>query len=171
MLNGALKRLVAEPDTATLPGWYIEPPLVIPTTPIRRVSENIPHGVTDAIRALSALAISRRNLVQLFTLLSFVLLVQLTWSVRHEVKLVRAASPPPVHTPLPGTSGGSVSEHEGEHRTLPGTFWLRRGEGRRNLSVIGFAFFVTACCVVVKIATAYIDYGVWSGECGRNPQF
>jgi len=158
-----MKRLASEPETATLPGWVIEPPLVMPTTPIRLISGRAPHEVTDAIRALSALAISRRNLVQLFTLLSFVLLVQLTWSLRREVKLARAVAPASPTPATTATVGGSVSEHETDPPVVPGTFWLKRGELRRNLSVIGFAFFVTACCVVVKIATAYIDYGVWSG--------
>jgi hypothetical protein len=179
MLHGAMQRLASEPDSATLPGWVIERPLVIPTTPIRRISNRAPGYVTDALRALSALAISRRNLVQLFTLLSFVLLVQLMWSLRHELRMARAAlgaSPGAHEAPL----AGSASEHEGErdrererererdreHKSAPpaapGTYWLKRGEGKRNLSVIGFAFFVTTCCVVVKIATAHIDYGVWS---------
>ncbi|KAL7418737.1 dolichol kinase [Cryptotrichosporon argae] len=43
-----------------------------------------------------------------------------------------------------------------------GTFWLRRGEWKRNLSVVGFACIVTACCIGVKIVTAYIGRGIWS---------
>jgi hypothetical protein len=160
-----MMQLSDDPDTATLPGWVIEAPLVIPTTPIRRVSHNVPHGVSDAIRALSALAISRRNLVQLFTLLSFVLLVQLTWSLRREVKLARAALAANLTLAAPPAVGGAVSEHESEPKPpaiTPGTFWLKYGELRRNMTVIGFAFVVTTGCVIVKIATAYIDYGVWS---------
>lgn len=61
---------------------------------------------------------------------------------------------------------GDATDHEAEPKLgpSPGTYWLRQGEARRNLSVIVFAFVVTAGCVVVKIVTAYIDYGVWSGK-------
>jgi hypothetical protein len=159
MLHGALTRLAAEPPTATLPGWTIEQPLIIPGTPIRRITDTVPGPVAlgpegDAIRALSALAIARRNLVQLFTLLSFVLLIQLTHSLRHDIKLARSAPSSPTM--------GSGSESDTPSRPH-GTFWLKRGEWRRNRSVIAFAFFVTGCCVVVKIVTAYIGRGVWSG--------
>lgn len=159
MLHGALTRLASEPESATLPGWVIEPPLVIPSTPIRWISSTVPHNATDAIRALSALAIARRNLVQLFTLCSFVLLVQMTWSLRLEVRLARGIvspgnSPPMATVPLDGDHDQVVKTNS--------TYWLRRGELRRNLSVIGFAFFVTGCCVIVKIVTAYFNRGVWS---------
>ncbi|KAL1411019.1 dolichol kinase [Vanrija albida] len=170
LLHAALLRLSAEPDKAVLPGWVVEEPLVIATTPIRRISATVPRGSSDVTRALSALAISRRNLVQLFTLLSFVLLVQLTWSLRQEV--VRARSSVANGTPTAAsaaadktatdTSDASGKPAAAPHPVLPGTYWLRRGELRRNLSVIGFAFLVTSCCVVVKIVTARIDYGVWS---------
>lgn len=158
MLHGALIRLASEPAIATLPGWVIEQPIVIPTTPIRWISSTVPHTATDAIRALSALAIARRNLVQLFTLCSFVLLVQLTWSLRHEIRLTRGlvtpTSSPPMGTIL-------LDDHDREARSHS-TYWLRRGELKRNVSVIGFAFFVTGCCVIVKIVTAYFNRGVWS---------
>ncbi|BEI81611.1 hypothetical protein CcaverHIS002_0207710 [Cutaneotrichosporon cavernicola] len=148
MLHGALTRLAAQPPTATLPGWAIEQPLIIPSTPVRRITDKIPGPVApgsegDAIRGLSALAIARRNLVQLFTLLSFVLLIQLTHSLRHEIKLA------------PGSESDTPSRPQR-------AYWRKYGEWRRNRSVIAFAFFVTGCCVVVKIATAYIGHGVWS---------
>ncbi|BEI97182.1 hypothetical protein CcaverHIS631_0207710 [Cutaneotrichosporon cavernicola] len=158
MLHGALTRLAAQPPTATLPGWAIEQPLIIPSTPVRRITDKIPGPVApgsegDAIRGLSALAIARRNLVQLFTLLSFVLLIQLTHSLRHEIKLARA---------VPGSpTMGSGSESDTPSRPQR-AYWRKYGEWRRNRSVIAFAFFVTGCCVVVKIATAYIGHGVWS---------
>lgn len=142
MLHASLTRLSSEPGTAVPPSWVIEPPLVNPSTPIRHITPSVPASVSDATKALSALAISRRNAVQLFTLCSFVLLVQLSWSLRHELKRARAAVA------------------AGEEPT--GTYWLKRGEWRRNLAVIGFAFFVTACCLVVKAVTAYIGRGVWS---------
>jgi hypothetical protein len=44
------------------------------------------------------------------------------------------------------------------------TYWLKRGEWRRTKSVVGFAFLVTLCCVGVKIVTALIGRGVWSGR-------
>lgn len=142
MLHAALTRLSSEPATAVPPGWAIEPPLVNPSTPIRHITPSVPSGVSDATKALSALAISRRNAVQLFTLCSFVLLVQLSWSLRHEVRTARAAL----------AAGDEPA----------GTYWLKRGELRRNLSVIGFAFLVTACCLVVKAVTAWVGRGVWS---------
>lgn len=141
MLHAALTRLSSEPDTAVPPGWVIEQPLVNPSTPIRHIT-GVASSVSDATKALSALAISRRNAVQLFTLCSFVLLVQLSWSLRHELKRAKAS-----------VAAGEESS---------GTYWLKRGELRRNLAVIGFAFFVTACCLVVKAVTARIGHGVWS---------
>lgn len=145
MLHAALTRLSSEPETAVPPAWVIEPPLVNPSTPIRHItgiSASMGDKIGDATKALSALAISRRNAVQLFTLCSFVLLVQLSWSLRYEVKRAKA------------------SIAAGEEPS--GTYWLKRGELRRNVSVIGFAFFVTACCLVVKAVTARIGRGVWS---------
>ncbi|KLT40066.1 hypothetical protein CC85DRAFT_287856 [Cutaneotrichosporon oleaginosum] len=158
MLHGALTRLAAQPPKATLPGWTIEQPLLIPSTPVRRITDTIPGVLApgaegDAIRALSALATARRNLVQLFTLLSFVLLIQLTHSLRHEIKLTRTA---------PGSPTMSSGSESDTPMRPHGTFWLKRGEWRRNRSVIAFAFFVTGCCVVVKIGTAYIGRSVWS---------
>lgn len=139
LLHAALTTLASGPDSAVPPGWMIEEPLVFPLTPIRRLAGRPPLHPTDAIRALSALATSRRNLVQLFTLCSFVLLVQLAWSLRLELKLSKA-------------------EFDGS------TYWLRRGELRRSSSAIGFGFLVTAGCLVVKVVTAYIGRGVWSGK-------
>lgn len=141
LLHAALSTLASAPESAVPDGWMIETPLVLTSTPIRTVSGRTALAPTDAIRALSALATSRRNLVQLFTLCSFVLLVQLSWSLRLEFKL-----------------------HRNGDRSDGGTYWLRRGEWKRNGSVVGFAFLVTGGCLVVKIFTAYIGRGVWSGE-------
>jgi hypothetical protein len=115
--------------------------------------------------------------VQLFTLCSFVLLVHLVWSLRLEVqqaKLATQLSSAP--TPTYATSammdrdvietrsahgGGTVSGSSAAG--VSGTYWLRRGEWRRTRSVVGFSFVVTGGCVLVKIATAFIGRGVWSG--------
>jgi dolichol kinase len=154
----------------------------------RRYSERVDHRVPIstrfhahpaaprvAIRALSALVTSRRNLVQLFTLCSFVLLVHLAWSLRLEVRLIKRASQPP-ETPASSTmerdsseprhaTGGSSAMSSSPNPTaVSGTYWLRRGEWRRTKSVVGFSFLVTGGCVVVKIVTALIGRGVWSGE-------
>jgi len=142
LLDAALTTLASVPDSAIPHGWMIEAPLVLQSTPIRRVAKGLLLEPTDTIRALSALATSRRNLVQLFTLCSFVLLVQLSWSLRLESRL-----------------------HEKTGGVDSSTFWLRQGELRRNTSVIGLAFLVTGGCLVVKIATAYVGHGVWSGGC------
>ncbi|ORY22576.1 hypothetical protein BCR39DRAFT_551328 [Naematelia encephala] len=159
LLHASLTQLSNNPSEAVLPGWEIESPLVLPSTPIRQLPGRIPAIATDAIRALSALATSRRNLVQLFTLCSFVLLVQLTRSLHLERKLDRTtvvSSAALSGTPMERDSS------EPSRAPLSGTYWLRKGEWRRNLSVVGFAFLVTAGCVVVKIVTAYIGRGVWS---------
>ena len=42
-------------------------------------------------------------------------------------------------------------------------YWLKLGEWKRTKSVVGFAFLVTLCCIGVKIVTALIGHGVWSG--------
>lgn len=42
--------------------------------------------------------------------------------------------------------------------------WLKLGEWKRTKSVVGFAFLVTLCCLGVKIVTALIGHGVWSGQ-------
>ena len=49
-----------------------------------------------------------------------------------------------------------------------GTYWLRRGELKRNLSATSFSFIVTAGCILFKGITAYFGHGVWSGECARQ---
>lgn len=140
LLHAALTTLASAPGSALPGGWMIEPPLVLPSTPIRRVAGLPILPQTDAIRALSALATSRRNLVQLFTLCAFVLLVHLSCSLRLEVKLSK----------MDGVDGG--------------TYWLRRGEWRRNGSAVGFSLLVTGGCLVVKVLTAYVNRGVWSGK-------
>lgn len=140
LLHAALSTLTSQPESALPHGWLIERPLVLPMTSIRHVAGMLPIASTDVTKALSALATSRRNLVQLFTLCSFVLLVQLAWSLRLEIKL---------NKDVEGFDGG--------------TYWLRRGELRRSSSAVGFGFLVTGGCVVVKIVTPYIGRGVWSG--------
>lgn len=111
--------------------------------------------MSDSIRALSALATSRRNLVQLFTLCSFVLLVHLARSFHLEAKQAKAQvahESAAMERDLSGPGGGTS------------TYWLKKGEWRRTKSVVGFAFLVTLCCVGVKIVTALIGRGVWSGK-------
>jgi dolichol kinase len=165
MLHSSFVQLINDPIQATLDGWMIESPLVLPSTPIRlppsHFKLSIPH--TDAIKALSALATSRRNLVQLFTLCSFVLLVQLSWSIRLEKTLAKKQALSPV---LQGgnTTATGFTGAEGFGLSPSGIYWLKKGEWRRNLSVVGMAFVVTAGCLVVKVATAYIGHGVWSGK-------
>ena len=156
MLHATLTQLAAWPDTALNPGWAIEAPLVLSSTPIRHVPGMVQQLVpSDAIKALSALATSRRNLVQLFTLCSFVLLVQLSWSLRLEIKLARK---------MTESSPSPADKDNADPLRTPawGTYWLRKGQLRRNVSAVAMAFLVTAGCILVKIATAYIGHGVWS---------
>lgn len=149
--------------------------MVLDSTPMRHLPNgdllaSMPEDMVKTIKALSALAISRRNLVQLFTLCSFVLLVQLGWSLRLELKLARRRDPST--TASSGSADKEGSEQVSGSRAAPnynaafgaGTYWLRKGELRRNLSVIALAFLVTGGCIVVKIVTAIIGHGVWSGE-------
>jgi dolichol kinase len=156
MLHAAFTQLSTSPDSAIHPGWAIEDPLVLASTPIRYMKGVLPTTYpSDAIKALSALATSRRNLVQLFTLCSFVLLVHLTRSLALEIKMSKQ--------PIPALSSATMERDISDpNRSQTSTFWLRRGELRRNLSAVSMAFLVTGGCIVVKIATAYIGHGVWS---------
>ncbi|WVQ76542.1 hypothetical protein IAR50_006212 [Cryptococcus sp. DSM 104548] len=166
LLHASLSQLFSYPESP-LPnsGWKIEPPLVLPTTPFRRDVDPT-RGPVETLRALSALATSRRNLVQLFTLCSFVLLVHLARSLHLEVKQMRLLCPSPndlngieIGEAYSGTAGGSRFQAQ---QAGFGTFWLRKGEWRRTRSVVGFSFLVSAGCLVVKAVTAYIGRGVWS---------
>ena len=169
MLDASLTKLSSNPISAISQGWNIEAPMVLPSTPVRWLSDtDMRFEPSDAIKALSALATSRRNLVQLFTLCSFVLLVQLGWSLRLEIRLAKLASISP-----PRVSGDIALERENSDQIRGlgsaevaggrGTHWLRKGKWKRNLSAVGLGFAVTAGCVVVKIVTAFIGHGVWSG--------
>jgi hypothetical protein len=85
------------------------------------------------------------------------LLVQLAWSLRHEIKLSKYTAPIAASTSMERDNSdpariGHVSS----------TFWLRKGELRRNVSAVAMGFLVTAGCLVVKVATAYVGHGVWS---------
>jgi dolichol kinase len=161
MLHSAFTQLLANPKHALLPNWKIENPLLLASTPIRLPPSHSTLFLfpSDALKALSALATSRRNLVQLFTLCSFVLLVQLSWSLRLEIRLSKVSATG-LHPTQAGTNGGGLPEGLG----VTGTYWLRKGEWKRNLSVVGMAFLVTGGCLIVKVATAYIGRGVWSGR-------
>jgi dolichol kinase len=160
MLHASLDHLSAAPDTPLPKEWNIESPLVLHSTPIRFL-QGITLFPTDAIRALSALATSRRNLVQLFTLCSFVLLVHLARSLHLENKQAKAAGRST--SPVPG-NGVSMERDLSGPNTTTGTYWLKRGEWKRTKSVVGFSFLVTVCCLGVKVVTALIGRGVWSGE-------
>jgi hypothetical protein len=159
MLHASLSQLATDPDSPLPLGWRIEQPLVLLSTPIRDVGKAY-GSITDTVRAISALATSRRNLVQLCTLLSFVLMVQLMYSRRHGKRLLRSASMPAAEN----VERDSVDSGRPGTQPSVGQYWLRRGELRRNGSVIGFAFIVTAGCIGVKAVTAYVGRGVWSGE-------
>lgn len=160
MLHSSLTQLVANPANSLPQDWDVEPPLYLPSTPIRHI-DNADLPRTEATLALSALATSRRNLVQLFTLLSFVLLVHLTRSMVHEHKLCKSGQ----QLPTVPSSVALEREASDPHRvatSVMGLYWLKRGEWRRTGSVVGFAFLVTTCCLGVKICTAIIGRGVWS---------
>ena len=159
MLHDTLRRLTSARPFLRPRKWEIEAPLVLESTPIRSGLRQ----VDETVKALSALATSRRNLVQLFTLCSFVLLVHLVRSLFLEVKRSRSTSPisPPVSSSSMEREGSDPYKWAGAGGT--GTYWLKRGEWKRTRSAVGFACLVTACCVGVKIVTAIIGRGVWSG--------
>ncbi|ODN75059.1 hypothetical protein L202_06278 [Cryptococcus amylolentus CBS 6039] len=178
LLHASLSQLFSYPSSP-LPheNWKIENPLVLPTTPLRRDVDPT-RGPIETIRALSALATSRRNLVQLFTLCSFVLLVHLARSLHLEIKQMRLLCPPPndpsvselgevppgIRSGHGGGGGGpnSVGGRFSAQQAGFGTFWLRKGEWRRTGSVVGFSALVSAGCLGVKAVTAYVGRGVWS---------
>lgn len=155
LLHTSLSRLSDEPTTPLPSNWDIEDPLVLESTPIRYLPGRYPLP-TDSIKALSALSTSHRNLVQLFTLCSFVLLVHLARSLHQEKKQARAQSAL--------ESVAMEREQSGPGSVGVSNYWLKLGEWKRTRSVFGFAFLVTVCCLGVKIVTALIGHGVWSGE-------
>ncbi|WVO14642.1 hypothetical protein L204_102279 [Cryptococcus depauperatus] len=140
--------------------WNIELPLVLSSTPINQGLGTVPSEKlnTNTTRALSALATSRRNLVQLFTLCSFVLLVHLLRSTQLEAKISPAFS----HSTTSFSYADDINRFQTQHSSGRGTYWLRKGEWRRTRSVVGFAFLVTLSCLGVKGLTALIGRGVWS---------
>jgi hypothetical protein len=166
MLHDTLRHLTSNRPKLRPLKWEIEPPLVLESTPVR---PSISY-TSDTIKALSALATSRRNLVQLFTLCSFVLLVHLVRSLHLEVKLSQR-SPVPARTMTPPGSATPTVPMERENSDPYGhssnggtsTYWLKRGEWKRTSSAVGFACLVTLGCIGVKIVTAIIGHGVWSG--------
>ncbi|WWC89718.1 uncharacterized protein L201_004643 [Kwoniella dendrophila CBS 6074] len=174
MLHAALTQLSSNPESP-LPGdWSIEFPLVLPSTPVKRPPGDfhIQMIPSDTVKALSALATSRRNLVQLFTLCGFVLLVHLARSLHLEIKQNKQSnysnipsSPQPSSASLERESSEQSSRFAAQQQhqsSISGTYWLKLGEWKRTKSVVGFSFLVTGCCVIVKIVTAIIGRGVWS---------
>ncbi|WWD01023.1 hypothetical protein V866_007961 [Kwoniella sp. B9012] len=164
LLHAALTQLSNNPESPLPGNWNIEFPLVLPSTPIRKFANSLDTPPSNTIKALSALVTSRRNLVQLFTLCSFVLLVHLTRSLHLEIKQSKQSPLTPLS---PQIGSVNLERDNSDHAKLfaqqsSGTYWLRLGEWKRTRSVVGFAFLVTGCCVIVKIVTAIIGRGVWS---------
>ncbi|KIR71289.1 dolichol kinase [Cryptococcus deuterogattii CA1014] len=175
LLHSALSQLSSNPSSPVAKGWNIESPLVLPSTPIRRGASITDAEPTNTIRALSALATSRRNLVQLFTLCSFVLLVHVTRSLHLEITQFRINYPP--NSTSPDAEVTKLHSLQAQQASI-GTYWLRKGEWKRTRSVVGFSFLVTGVCLLVKAVTAKVGRGVWSvqylrmrssGQKGSNP--
>ncbi|KIR59719.1 dolichol kinase [Cryptococcus bacillisporus CA1873] len=159
LLHSALSQLSSNPSSPVAKGWNIESPLVLPSTPIRRGASISDAEPTDTIRALSALATSRRNLVQLFTLCSFVLLVHVTRSLHLEITQFRINYPP--NSTSPDAEVTKLHSLQAQQANI-GAYWLRKGEWKRTRSVVGFSFLVTGVCLLVKAVTAKVGRGVWS---------
>lgn len=119
------------PPSAPLPeAWLIEAPPVL---------EHARHPLT----AFEALLRSRKNLVQLMTLSSGILLVHLFASrSSQKVHAWRAAA---VET-------GSLEKP-----------WLPRSEGSKSMSYVGFTAILTAGALLLKAFFVYAGLNVWPG--------
>lgn len=120
------------PPSIPLPeAWLVEDPPVLPNTR---------HPLT----ALEALVRSRRNLVQLMTLTSGILLVHLFATRMGERRHALRNS---------SLDGGAADQPP-----------LPRREGNRSMSQIGFTAILTAGALVLKALFVHTEMSVWPGS-------
>jgi dolichol kinase len=132
MLYGTIYTELAGADLYP-PGWVLEPPFILSKSLWK-------------IPAREALLNSRRNLVQLSTLCSFVLLVHLCTSNFSSTS----------HT-MPNTSNEQKISN-GDH----GERKMRRG--RRSWNFVGYTFLISTVAVVFHIIGDSLGLEVWKGQ-------
>lgn len=111
------------------PNWLIEPPVSLP------LNSTTPHN------ALGALLLSRRNLVDLATFCSTILIVHASSSWATEARHRRKTNVP-----------------AGERSHVP------RKESRRTYLYILFSISVTLWILCVKIALCELNLGIWQSK-------
>lgn len=123
------KAAAANPPLDPLPqSWIIEPPRVL-------------NGTAHPLTALQALILSRRNLVDMATVCSTILIVHVIASWMTERRHRRKLKVP-----------------EGEVSSVP------RKEGRRTYLSVLFTVSVSLWVLCVRIALAEVRLGIWQSE-------
>lgn len=121
----AVSMLYGSLTTPNLPlrptSWLVEAPATLP-----RSTPNLP--------AREALLCARRNLVQLTTLCSFVLLVQLCTSKQVNLSRIKAG------------------------------FWCPKTRGRRSWLFVGYSLLISAAAVTFHIASDILSLNIWQGK-------
>lgn len=103
-----------------------------PTTWLVEAPATLPHSTTT-MPAREALLCARRNLVQLTTLCSFVLLVQLCTSKQVDLSRIRTS------------------------------FWFPKTRGRRSWLFVGYSLLISTAAVTFKIASDMLSLNIWQG--------
>ncbi len=148
MLLSTLGRLQEHAPTSLPSGWMIEEPLVLDSTPSHLGHNLSPRGREPATLALSALALSRRQLTQMNCLLSAILLIHLVWSQRSDLR----------HADERRLAAEAIAQNGGQGTSAamqgasPPWIWARTSEWRRTWSIVTFSFLLTAASVATKAA-------------------
>jgi len=100
--------------------WLVEAPATLP------------HS-TSKLPAREALLCARRNLVQLTTLCSFVLLVQLCTSKQVDLSRIKTG------------------------------FWFPKLRGRRSWLFVGYSLLISTAAVTFHIASDMLSLNIWQG--------
>src|SRR5258706_1648836 len=120
----AVSMLYGSLTTPNLPlrptSWLVEAPASLPNS-------------TSRMPAREALLCARRNLVQLTTLCSFVLLVQLCTSKQVNLSRIKAG------------------------------FWFPKSRGRRSWLFVGYSLLISAAAVTFHIASDVLSLNIWQG--------
>ena len=117
MLYGSL----TTPNLSLRPtSWLVEAPATLPNS-------------TSKMPAREALLCARRNLVQLTTLCSFVLLVHLCTSKQVNLSRIKAG------------------------------FWFPKSRGRRSWLFVGYSLLISAAAVTFHIAADMLSLNIWQG--------
>jgi len=103
-----------------------------PTSWLVEAPATLPHS-TPKMTAREALLCARRNLVQLTTLCSFVLLVQLCTSKQVDLSRIKAG------------------------------FWFPKKRGRRSWLFVGYSLLISAAAVTFHIVSDMLSLNIWQG--------